>query len=500
MTLFHNLIMARAIGVEPIARAMYPDPLDSVEPAFSQATDVPWRARVAAFCLLLALILFAPGPVSAATEKTLFQFPSNGTKGCYPVGSLLRDDTGALYGATFYCGSGGYGTVYKLAPPPPGQTKWSASVIHAFKESNGGAALNGDLVMDAGGALYGTAAEYGAHLQGVVFRLNPPAPGQTQWTETVLHAFYYSLAYNKSDGSSPSAGLVRDANGVLYGTTYYGGSLSDPYAIGYGAVFQLAPPLPGQTNWKETVLYRFQGGSDGTNPSATLALDNSGALYGTTFSGGTGGCTDLFGYVVGCGTVFKLTPPAPGGTKWTKTTLHQFGGGADGESPLGKLFLDGAGSVYGTTVQGGNGQCGDGIGNVVGCGTVFKLMPPAPGGTVWTKTLIHDFQGVPDGTSPQGGLIADAGGNLIGTTFGGGSGACSDLYYRNVGCGTVYKLTAPPPGQTAWTETVTYNFQGLADGWEPIGELVSDPTGKLYGANQLGGVDVGYGTVFQITP
>jgi len=77
---------------------------------------------------------------------------------------------------------------------------------------------------------------------------------------------------------------------------------------------------------------------------------------------------------------------------------------------------------------------------------------------------------------------------------------CSDPYYRNVGCGTIYKLTAPPPGQVAWTETVVYAFQGLADGWEPVAELVRDPAGNLLGVGQLGGVDVGYGTVFQVTP
>ena len=75
-------------------------------------------------------------------------------------------------------------------------------------------------------------------------------------------------------------------HGVLYGTTVYGGSLADPYAIGYGAVFKLTPPLPGQTRWKETVLYRFRGGADGESPMATLTMDASGALYGTTLFGG----------------------------------------------------------------------------------------------------------------------------------------------------------------------------------------------------------------------
>src|SRR5262245_54059010 len=93
--------------------------------------------------LLLALSLLAAGTASAATEKTIFTFPADGTKGCYPVGALTRDASGALYGAAFLCGAGGYGTVYKLVPPPPGQTKWSITVIHAFDEGPGGAALNG---------------------------------------------------------------------------------------------------------------------------------------------------------------------------------------------------------------------------------------------------------------------------------------------------------------------------------------------------------------------
>jgi len=450
--------------------------------------------------LLLALALIAAGTASAATETTLYTFPADGTTGCHPVGSLLRDAAGALYGATFYCGAGGYGTVFKLAPPPPGQPKWSITVIHAFDEGPGGAALNGDLVMDASGALYGTAAEYGAFLEGVVFKLSPPAAGQTKWTETILHAFDHSLAYHRADGSGPGAGLVRDANGVLYGTTYRGGSLADPTALGWGTVFKLTPPLPGLKSWKETVLYRFKGGSDGEKPSATLALDRAGALYGTTTEGGTGGCVDLYGYVIGCGTVFKVTPPPPGSTKWTKTTIHNFASGADGAVPFGRLLIDGSGAVFGTTSQGGNSQCGDGIGDVIGCGTVFKLVPPAPGRTAWTKTVIYHFKGIPDGMSPQSGLIVDAAGNLVGTTFNGGNGNCSDRYYRIIGCGTIFKLTRPAAGQTAWTEKVVYNFRGLADGWEPIGELATDPAGNLFGVDQLGGTDVGFGVVFKVTP
>src|SRR5262245_25781829 len=194
----------------------------NLESASAPARNLHSNSRFSALAVLLALGLLAAGPASSATQKTLYAFPADGTKGCYPVGSLLRDDSGALYGATFYCGAGGYGTVFKLVPPLPGQSKWSASVVYAFSGDAGGAARNGDLVMDAGGALYGTAAQYGPYYQGVVFRLNPPAAGQTRWTRTIIHAFSYSLAYNRAGGSGPGAGLVRDAKGVLYGTTYRG--------------------------------------------------------------------------------------------------------------------------------------------------------------------------------------------------------------------------------------------------------------------------------------
>ena len=454
-------------------------------------------ARIAA---LAALALFAAAPVSAVTEKTLFAFPSNGSKGCHPVGTLLRDGAGALYGATFECGTGGYGTVFKLVPPLAGQTTWSVSVLRSFSEDVSGGALNANLVMGANGAVYGTAAEDGEYLKGLVFRLNPPAPGQTNWTETVLHAFDYNFAYNIADGSEPND-VISDNNGMLYGTTYRGGTTADPHGFGFGTVFKLAPPIPGQTQWKETVLYQFNGGTDGQNPLAALTRDSSGALYGTAFSGGgSQNCLDQYGYVVGCGTVFKLTPPLPGSTNWKKVTLHRFAGGADGASPLGKLLLDRSGTLYGTTTQGGNGRCDDGVGNIVGCGTVFKLIPPAPGQTAWTKTVIHHFTGASDGASPQGGVIVDTAGNLYGTTYGGGSDICRDDLYNNVGCGTVFKLSPPTPGQTGWTKRVLYYFQGQGDGWAPVGELVTDPRGNLLGVSQLGGVPNGYGTVFEITP
>ena len=129
---------------------------------------------------------------------------------------------------------------------------------------------------------------------------------------------------------------------------------------------------------------------------STLTFDAAGNLYGTTLYGGTGGCVDLFSYPLGCGTAFKLTAPAPGQTTWTKTTLHSFGGGNDGAMPQARLFIDGSGSVFGTTFQGGSGGCTDGLLYVIGCGTIFQLKPPSAGQKNWTESLIHTFTG-PDG-------------------------------------------------------------------------------------------------------
>jgi hypothetical protein len=432
----------------------------------------------------------------AAAETTLFTFPSNTTGGCYPNGTLLRDAAGALYGSTTGCPITLTNTVFRLTPPLAGQSAWRFTVLHSFTDGDDGGQPNANLVQGADGALYGTASSYGQFLQGVVFRLNPPAPGQTQWTETVLHAFDYSFVWNNGDGSEPDAGVVMDGKGALYGTTYYGGSTADPYAIGWGAVYRLTPPASGQTAWNETVLYRFKGGADGEKPSSTLTLDATGAIYGTTTTGGSQLCPQPDGSLAGCGTVFKLTPPAPGQSNWTKTTLHAFNR-LDGDLPSGKLLIDSSGSLYGGTVAGGNVPCLDGYGHVIGCGVIFKLIPPAPGLTTWTEKVVHNFSGIPDGTSPEGGVIQDKAGNLYGTTTWGGTGICNDGVYRNPGCGTAFKLSPPVPGTTAWTETVLYDFQNSVDGSEPLGELAPDGNGNLFGVTNLG-TSSNFGAIFKI--
>jgi uncharacterized repeat protein (TIGR03803 family) len=209
---------------------------------------------------------------------------------------------------------------------------------------------------------------------GTVFKLTPPAKGQTAWTETVLYHFT-----GGSDGSLPYAGLIADNSGALYGETQQGGS-GCPQVNGCGTVFKLTPSAKGQTAWTETVLYRFTGGSDGATPRAGLIADKQGVLYGTTTVGG-GQSPCLRRSAVGCGTVFKLTPPAKGQTTWTETVLYRFKGAtSDGSVPFGGLIADNSGALYSTT----------GVGGTASLGTVFKLtLCPE-------REKDHDHDGCPD--------------------------------------------------------------------------------------------------------
>ena len=219
------------------------------------------------------------------TETVLYNFKGAPDAG-YSLAGLIFDHKGALYGATVKGGTADSGAVFKLTPPAAGQTRWTETVLYSFTGGNDGRQPWAGLIFDHKGALYGTTVKGGTADAGTVFKLTPPAAGQTQWTETVLYCF------TDSDGNSPqAAGLIFDHKGVLYGTTIFGGISN------LGTVFKLTPPAAGQTQWTETVLYRFTGGADGNYPLASLIFDGNGALYGTTNLGGASNW----------GTVFKLT-------------------------------------------------------------------------------------------------------------------------------------------------------------------------------------------------
>jgi uncharacterized repeat protein (TIGR03803 family) len=296
-------------------------------------------------------------------------------------------------------------------------------------------------------------------------------------TDTVI------LPFNKTDGMTPLAGFVADGAGNLYSVTSIGGTgnCSDyGGGQGCGTVYELSPPAESGGAWTETVLYTFQGGTDGDEIEASLIIDANGNLYGTTSLGGGGSCT------YGCGTVFELSPPAVEGGAWTKTTLYTFRGGlTDGAYPQAAVVFDNQGNLYGTTLYGGGPNCAG-----YGCGTVYQLSPPQDGGS-WTETVLHVFVGPSNGDAyaPTCNLIFDAAGNLYGDAGFGGT-------YNN---GAVFKLSPPATLGEAWTESVIHSFVGAPDGASSDGGLTLGPNGVLYGAASTWGPS-GDGTVFQLTP
>ena len=230
-----------------------------------------------------------------------------------------------------------------------------------------------------------------------------------------------------------------------------------------------------------TVLHNFTGGADGYAPYAGLTIDGAGNFYGTTLYGGvTGGSVC---HILGCGVVFKLVHH---GTGWIVTPIYQFTGGSDGAFPAARVIIGPDGTLYGTTVEGGNSQ-----GNDSG-GVVFQLRPaPNSGGRTvspWIETVLYAFASYyGDGAWPYyGDLLFDQAGNIYGTTFTGGY-ECGDAAW----CGTVYKLTHKGGG---WAETILYAFPTLGVGFPQAG-VIFDAVGNLYGTTTDGD-----GAVFQLIP
>jgi uncharacterized repeat protein (TIGR03803 family) len=256
--------------------------------------------------------------------------------------------------------------------------------------------------------------------------------------------------------------------------------------------------------WKEKVLYSFQGLPDGSVPAGGVVFDKQGNLDGATTEGGANSCPGIGQ----CGTVYQLTPPVTKGDPWAETVLYIFLGKNhnDGNTPAGGVIIDKAGNLYGTTAYGGAGSCIL-LGGNVGCGTVYELSPPTKKGGAWTETVLYSFKGNTDGQLPVGDLVFDPQGNLYGATqYGGGHGSCNPSFYQH--CGTVFKLSPPKTKGGKWAEKVLRGFRGGTDGANPNGGLVFDSKGWIYGTAYSGGGTsncyadgmVGCGTVFQLRP
>ena len=303
-------------------------------------------------------------------ETVLHSFKGGKSDGKFPIAGLVRDNAGNLYGTTNLGGAAGYGTVFKV------EENGDESLLHSFGErEKDGRYPSAGLVSDDEGNLYGTTQEGGDHGYGTIFKLD--ACGK----ETVLHSF----AGNPTDGRYSIAGLVRDVEGNLYGTTELGGSFND------GTVFKF------DTSGKESVLFSFTGMASGAYPFGGVVLDSKGNLYGTTAYGANG-----------FGVVFKLDALG------RETVLYSFTGGTNGVYPSAGLVRDSKGNLYGTTEFGGTD----------GPGAIFRV---STGGK---ETVLHSFTGS-DGADILNGLVRDADGNLYGTATEGGAH----------GQGTLFKLT-----------------------------------------------------------
>jgi uncharacterized repeat protein (TIGR03803 family) len=326
-----------------------------------------------------------------------------------------------------------------------GQTQIDSPASHKYKvlytftgETDGGGPEAG-LIRDTDGNLYGTTVNGGDY---TYCSCGVVFRVSKTGVETVLFTFTGDQDTGGPDGAWPAGTLARDAAGNLYGTTSGGGL----YLYWLGVAFKLDP------TGKETVLHRYKG-PDGAAPLG-LMRDAAGNLYGVTpFSSGNCG-----GY--GCGVVYRLN--RTGG----ETVLHRFSGGTDGAFPFGDLLRDAKGNLYGTASIGGD----------YDQGVAFKLDQAG------RETVIHSFKGgVKDGAAPYAGLLSDRSGNLYGTTRDGGR-------FNN---GTVFKI------DKAGREAALYSFTGALDGGKPYGGLVSDPDGNLYGTTSIGGSS-GYGVLFRL--
>lgn len=334
------------------------------------------------------------------------------------------------------------------------------------------------LTMDSAGTLYGTTAGTGGANNGTVFQL-APVPGSDKWLATKLHDFCPQNIGCK-DGSSPNGALIVDVSGNLYGTAESGGN------FGFGLVFEIVRQNGGRVLKKIHSFRDFDGGAPTggltyASAASGLPYDGVSPLYGTA-SGGTGDD----------GVAFELAKSAG---HWTLAVIHDFGSGTDGSGTISDLIVGPDGSLYGTTNAGGTGQ-----------GIIFKLFKNSHG--AWREIVLHSFcaeANCADGGNgfvandiarAPAGLVMDATGHLFGMTVSGGSvkGGC---------CGVLFKLI---PNGEASKYSVLYDFcarSACADGASPVGQLVMDATGNLYGTTASGGgnnadpLHLGGGTVFK---
>jgi len=403
--------------------------------------------------LLVAGFVVLTFSASAQTFSVLHDFTA-GLDGIYPYAGLSIDRNGTtLYGTSSEGSADDGGAAYKLTLK---NGSWVFVPLYSFGDVNGeGVGPLARPILGPNGSLYGTTSggPNGCGGCGTVYNLRPsptiPESLLSPWHEGILYQFM-----DGSDGASPGNGdLYFDSAGNIYGTTFSGGDLQACGGFGCGTVFKLTPSGGG---WTKTTILAFNG-NDGATPYSGLTPDAAGNLYGTTVEGGAHQN----------GTVYQLTPS---GGSWTQTILYDFPNSNDGHWPVGGLVSDAAGNLYGATEVGGS----------AGGGTVYEL---TNSDGHWTFTVIYSFSGH---AGPYSKLAMDAAGNLFGTTYGDGS----------AGVGTVFKLMRSGSG---WTYALLHDFTGGSDGASPLGGVLLDAGGHVYGTAEMGGAH-GWGVVYKVAP
>ena len=405
------------------------------------------QLRLACFYLLLLCLTC---PAWAQTYTIIHNFV--GPDGSVPSASLTIDSSGNLYGTTAGGGSYDSGTVFRMTLH---DQVWSFTKLFSFNFDISGRSPSSPLIFGPDGALYGTTQFGGPGTAGVVFKLQPSPTGcgstSCPWKAKVLAAF---------DGThgtpnAPSGNISFDAAGNLYGTTVSGGNYDDclPTDEGCGTVYRLVKAA----NWAVDTMYQFTGAAAGSKPEGGVIFDQVGNLYGNALENNFEG---------GGGDIFQLSPSGSG---WSFNLLFQFQC-TNACWPYSGLIFDQSGNLFGATSSGSTGG-----------GTVFQL---SPAGESWNFNLLYSFTG---STGPYSSLLMDQAGNLYGTTFRDGA--------HN--CGSAFKLTKNN-GNYAYTDLHDFTCNG-SDGKHPVGGLVMDSHGNLYGTTQEGG-STGNGIVFEITP
>jgi hypothetical protein len=409
--------------------------------------------KVSAGLAMMATIAMPVAGIAAPTVTTIYDFRILTGIGEEPFHGLIGGPSGELYGMTLEGGSRfwKFGVVFELVPPAAGGTTWTPKLLYEF---HAGVSATG-LTRGADGALYLSTfgGENKDDVEGEIIKLTPTG-GDAEWTAQTLHAFNGGI-----NGGMPGPVSIGP-NGTLYGVATHGHdsacSKAPAAADSCGEVFALTPPAAGKTNWTTDVLYRFHG-HDGVAPLGRVAIGGSGSIYGTTGS--------LAPYL---GSVFKLTPPRAGLTQWSLKTLYQFNEAADGPSPYPMgVALSPNGYLYGTTLEGGAHREG----------TMYRVLPPAPGKIYWTKQNLYvsntTNQGFWDGPS------LDGAGNVYAAAYS--------------AVGGIVKLSPPSPGTDTWHMTQ------LETGNVPVGPVVIGPSGTVYAELETGGSG-GHGSIVAITP